>query len=235
MPPPTKKNSVPVTCPRCGYTQPEQRQAYSTICKNCHQHFRIEEALKPAVKPAKILVEQRRVRCFQCGTELEAPKAAASTMCKRCSSYVDLSDYRITSTVSKNFRTHGWLVVEEKGYLLNTDSLAAEAVIKGRVIGKVTAHGSLELHSTASIKGSFSAGRLVIPAGQHFRWPEALRIGGAEIGGELVANVEASGTVVLKTTARMFGDLTAANLVVEEGAVFVGRARVGKLEGNPKS
>ncbi len=225
MPPPSK-NTVTVTCPRCGYTQPEPRQAYSTICKNCHQHFRLEESLKPAAKPAKILVEQRHVRCFQCGTELEAPKAAASTMCKRCSSYVDLSDYRITATVAKNFRTHGWLVVEEKGYLLNTDSLAAEAVVKGRVIGKIAARGSLELHSSANIKGSFTAGRLVIPASQHFRWPEIIRVGGAEISGELVANVNATGTVVLKGTARMFGDVTAPNLVVESGAVFMGNARI---------
>ncbi len=231
MPNPPNKNSVPVTCPRCGYTQPEPRQAYSTICKNCHQHFRLEEALKPAVKPAKILVEQRHVLCFQCGTELEAPKAAASTMCKRCSSYVDLSDYRINSTVAKNFRTHGWLVVEEKGYLLNTDSLAAEAVIKGRVIGKVAARGSLELYSTANIKGSFTAGRLIIPAGEHFRWPDTLRVGGAELSGELVANVEAAGTVVLRPTARMFGDVTATHLVVEAGAIFVGRATVGAKPG----
>ncbi len=227
MPPSPNKNSVPVTCPRCGYSQPEPRQAYSTICKNCHQHFRLEDALKPAAKPAKIKVEQRHVRCFQCGTELEAPKAAASTMCKRCSSYVDLSDYRITATVAKNFRTHGWLVVEEKGYLLNTDSLAAEAVIKGKVIGKVAARGSLELHSTANIKGSFTAGCLIIPPGEHFRWPEVVRIGGAELAGELAANIESTGTVVLKSTARMFGDVTAPHLVVEAGAVFVGRARVG--------
>ncbi len=232
MPPSLNKNTVPVTCPRCGYTQPEPKQAYSTICKNCRQHFRLEEALKPAAKPAKILVEQRQVRCFQCGTELEAPKAAASTMCKRCSSYVDLSDYRITSTIAKNFRTHGWLVVEEKGYLLNTDSLAAEAVIKGRVIGKVAARGSLELHSTANIKGSFTAGLLIIPAGEHFRWPEPVRIGGAQLSGELVANVEASGTVVLKPSARLFGDISAPNLVVEAGAVFVGNARIGVRQDN---
>ncbi len=225
MPPP-KKNSVSVTCPRCGYSQPEPREAYSTICKNCRQHFRIEEALKPAAKPAKVLVEQRHIRCFQCGTELEAPKAAASTMCKRCSSYVDLSDYRITATVAKNFRTYGWLVVEEKGYLLNTDSLAAEAVIKGKVIGKVAARGSLELHSTANIKGSFTAGRLVIPATEHFQWPSPICVGGAEISGELVADLNATGTVVLKPSARMFGDVSAPNLVVESGAIFVGQAKI---------
>jgi cytoskeletal protein CcmA (bactofilin family) len=33
--------------------------------------------------------------------------------------------------------------------------------------------------------------------------------------------------VLLKSTARFFGDVEAANLVVESGAVFVGVARVG--------
>jgi len=90
--------------------------------------------------------------------------------------------WSITQTVSKNFRTYGRLVIEEKGYLLNTDSLAGEAVIKGRVIGKIVAKRSLEIHSSASIKGSFVAGRLIIPAGNHFRWKELLSVGGAEIG-----------------------------------------------------
>jgi cytoskeletal protein CcmA (bactofilin family) len=187
----------------------------------------VQEALHPVKKAAGIIIEQRRVRCFQCGTALEAPKAAASTMCKRCSAYVDLSDYRITQTISKNFRTHGWLVVEEKGYLLNTEARVAEAVIKGRVIGKLMAENTLELHSSANIKGTFTAGCLVIPPGNHFRWGEALQLGGAEIAGELVADVVATGTVMLKATARFFGNIQAANLVVEPGAVFVGDARIG--------
>jgi cytoskeletal protein CcmA (bactofilin family) len=187
----------------------------------------VQEARKPTAKSAPFVIEQKRVRCFQCGTELEAPKAASSTMCKRCSGHVDLSDYRISQTLSKNFRTHGWLVVEEKGYLLNTDSLVGEVVIKGRVIGKLTAENTLEIHSSAQFKGTFTAARLVIPAGHHFRWEEPLRAGGAEIGGELAANLCASGTVLLRATSRFFGDIEAASLIVEDGAVFVGRASVG--------
>jgi cytoskeletal protein CcmA (bactofilin family)/DNA-directed RNA polymerase subunit RPC12/RpoP len=219
--------TVAVACPRCGYTQQEPRTAYSTVCKNCHQHFRLEEVLHPSAKAAKIIIEQRRIRCFQCGTELEAPRAAASTMCKRCSGHVDLSDYRVTQTISKSYRTHGWVVVEEKGFLLNTDTLAGEAVIKGRVIGKLVAQGSLEIHSTANIKGQFSAGCLIIPAGHHFRWPEPLRAAGFELAGELVANLSTSGRVLLKSTARLFGDVEAADIVIESGAVFMGSAKVG--------
>ena len=166
--------------------------------------------------------------CFQCGAHLQVAAAAESTMCKKCSSHVDLRDYQINQTFSKNFRTHGRLVIEEKGYLLNTESHVGDAVVKGRFIGKLIAERTLEIHSTAKIKGTFSAGRLVVPAGNHFRWAEALRVGAAEIGGELVANLQSAGTVLLRSTARFFGDVQAGNLVVEAGAVFVGAAKIGK-------
>jgi cytoskeletal protein CcmA (bactofilin family)/DNA-directed RNA polymerase subunit RPC12/RpoP len=226
-----KQKTISATCPKCGHVQEEPRGSYSTICKKCRSHFRLEEEAPKASKVPKAPkpeIALRQVSCFQCGTELEVPTAAESTMCKRCSSHVDLRDYQITQTVSKNFRTYGRLVVEEKGYILNTDSLVGEAVIKGRLIGKIVAHRSLEIYSTAAIKGSFNTGRLIIPAGNSFRWPELLRIGGAEVNGELVANIQSSGTVVLKSMGRLFGDVQAGNLVVESGAVFVGNAKIGR-------
>ena len=117
--------------------------------------------------------------------------------------------------------------MEEKGFLLNTDTLAGEAVIKGRVIGKLVAQGTLEIHSSAFIKGQFTAGRLVIPAGNYFHWPDPVRVGSVELAGELVADLQVSGTVYLKSTARLFGNVQAANLVVEANAIFVGAAKIG--------
>jgi len=217
-----------VACPRCGHRQLEPPTAYSTLCKQCREHFRVQEALHPAPKPQLPQFEQQKIRCFQCGVELTAPKEAASTMCRRCGGYVDLSDYQITGTVSKNFRTHGRLVVEEKGYALNADAQVGEALIKGRFIGKLAAARTLEIRSTANIKGSLAAGRLFVPAGNHFRWTQTLRVGAAELGGELAANLQASGIVHLKATARLFGDVESAGLVVESGAVFVGAAKIGR-------
>lgn len=227
MPPP-KKGTVAVACPKCGNVQSEPREAYSTICKACHEHFRVQEALRPVARPAQREIEQRRITCFQCGTELEVAKAAASTMCKRCSSYVDLADYQISQTVSKSFRTHGRLVLEEKGYLLNTESLVGEAILKGRLIGKLATEGILEIHTCATIKGTLAPGRLVIPHGHQFRWMQPISTRDAEIRGELVADLKGTGTIVLRSSARLFGSVTAANLVVEAGAVFVGSATVGK-------
>jgi len=150
-------------------------------------------------------------------------------MCKRCSSHVDLADYQINQTFSKSFRTHGRLVLEEKGYLLNTESLVGEAVLKGRLIGKLTTEGALEIHSSANIKGTLLPGRLVVPYGHHFRWAQPLMIRDAEISGELVADLKGTGTVVLKPTARVFGNVIALNLVVEAGAVFVGEVKIGSV------
>jgi cytoskeletal protein CcmA (bactofilin family) len=231
MPPARPPPTVAVTCPKCGHQQPEPPSAYSTVCRKCQAHYRVQEALHPAPAAPQPVVEQQRVSCFKCAAELEVPRGAASSMCKRCGSHVDLSDYHIAGTVSKNFRTHGLLIVEAKGYALNSDALVGRAVIKGRFIGKLATEDTLEIHSSANIKGSLTPGRLVIPAGQRFRWPELLVLGGADIAGELVADLQAKGTVRLKATARFFGAIQAANLVVESGAVFVGSARIGSVPG----
>ena len=223
----SKQKKVSVTCPKCGHEQLEPSGAYSTVCKKCRTHFRLDGEVKvSAPKLQKAKLERKQVNCFQCGAELEVPMAATSTMCKKCSSHVDLSDYQITQTVSKNFRTFGRLVVEEKGYLLNTDSRVADAVIKGRLIGKLATERTLEIHPTATIKGTIAAGLLIIPLETHFRWNEPLKLGGAEINGELVANIQSTGTIVLKSSARFFGNVQAANFVVESGAVFVGAVNV---------
>jgi cytoskeletal protein CcmA (bactofilin family)/DNA-directed RNA polymerase subunit RPC12/RpoP len=225
--PASQPDRIAVLCPHCGHRQLEPRSAYSTICKKCHQHFRLEEVLHPATPPPTPELKQRQIRCFQCGIELSVPLAATSSMCRRCSAHVDLTDYRVTTTVSKNFRTYGRLVIEEKGYVLNSEAQVGDAVIKGRFIGKLAAQGTLEIHSSAKIKGSFTAGRLLIPAGQHFRWPEPMQVEGAEVHGELVGALRCSGTVRLGATARFFGVVEAHNLVVEAGAVWVGSARIG--------
>ena len=225
--PPSKPARFPVTCPKCGHRQVVPRTAYSTICKECHQRFRLEELPRLAAQPAKPQLEQRQVRCFRCGTGLAVPATAFSTMCKRCGSYVDLADYRITETVSRNFRTHGRLVIEKKGNVLKDDALVGDAIIKGRFTGNLVVVGTLEIHSSAKIKGSLTAGLLVIPAGHYFRWSEPLRVENADIGGELVATLQAGDTVRLRATARLFGAVQARHLVVEPGAVFVGTARVG--------
>ena len=183
----------------------------------------------PRAGPAR---GSRRVSCFQCGTELEVSPSAKSTMCKRCSGHVDLQDYEFTATASKNFKTKGRCVLHEGACLLNTDSVFGHAIIKGKVIGRIAAD-ELELHRTAEIKGSFKAGTLIIPVDTVFRWRDPVAVNGADIAGELVANLQAAGVVKIRATGRLFGDIASGGLEVENGAVIVGSMKIGVREPEP--
>jgi len=222
-----KAEKVLLNCPHCGHRQPEPPTAYSSVCKKCSQYFRVQDALHPVAKVEEAPKHTKQIACFKCGAELSVPPAAQSTMCKKCSSHVDLRDYQVANAASKNYKTKGRFVIEESGFLFNTDSIVGEAVLKGRLLGKLTAERSLEIHTSAEIKGSFKTTRLIIPPGHRFRWPEAINLVEADIGGELVAHLQVERTIVLRATARLFGDIRAGSLVVEEGAVFVGAAKVG--------
>jgi cytoskeletal protein CcmA (bactofilin family)/DNA-directed RNA polymerase subunit RPC12/RpoP len=231
----TKQDNVLVTCPHCGHQQPEPRGAFSTNCKKCGRHFHVQEALKPARKAPARALDLRRIICFECGAELDIPASAESTMCKKCSRYVDLQDYHITNAVSKNFKTKGRFTVESKGYVFNTETVAGDILIKGKFHGKLTAEQSLTIYSTAELKGSLTTAHLIIPAENHFRWLEIIKVGSAEIAGELAANLHATGTIILKSTARFFGNLDAANLVIEKGAVVDGKMNIGSTAANKQT
>jgi cytoskeletal protein CcmA (bactofilin family)/DNA-directed RNA polymerase subunit RPC12/RpoP len=221
------QDKVSVPCPHCGHAQLEPPAAYSTVCKKCGRHYRVHEALNPVEKPPEFIPEHRRIACPECSERLEVALAAQSTMCKRCGRYIDLKDYRIASAVSKNFKTLGTFIVEPAGYVFNTEANVGDAVIKGRFLGKLIAQRSLTVYSTAEIKGSFSTAQLIIPPGNHFAWKDPIHVASAEIAGELSARLQADGTVELRPAARLFGEIEAKNLVVAEGAVIVGRARIG--------
>lgn len=225
--PAKKQGTIKVACPQCGHQQVEPATGYSTNCKACGQYFRVQEELRPARRKFERGPEQRSIVCLDCGTELTVPVSAQSTMCKRCSAYLDLRDYQIANAVSKNFKTVGKFVVEQKGYLFNTECLVGEAVIKGRFIGKLEVMGSLTIHSSANIKGMFTAGCLIIPTTEHFYWNDPIKIRSADISGELVAHLAADQNVTLRSTARMFGEIEAQTISIEEGAVVVGNIQVG--------
>jgi cytoskeletal protein CcmA (bactofilin family)/DNA-directed RNA polymerase subunit RPC12/RpoP len=233
--PETKQDKVLLACPHCGHQQPEPRAAFSTNCKKCGRHFRVQDVLHPVQRAPERALDLRRIICFECGAELDVPASAESTMCKKCSRYVDLHDYRIAVAVAKNFKTKGRFVVEPKGYAFNTETVAGEVVIRGKFHGKLAAERSLTIYSTAEIKGSLTAAHLVIPAENHFRWPDCINVGSAEIAGELAASLHATGTVTLRSTARFFGNLDAGHLAVEAGAVVVGNMNIGSTARNKQT
>jgi cytoskeletal protein CcmA (bactofilin family)/DNA-directed RNA polymerase subunit RPC12/RpoP len=227
--PPNKQDKALLNCPHCGQAQQEARSAFSAVCRKCGQYFRVQEVLYPTIKPSGPMLERKRISCFDCGAELDIPVNAQSTMCKRCSHHIDLHDYDIAHAVSKNFKTKGTFVIQPKGYVFNTEAIVGDAILKGRFLGKLKAERSLTVYSSAEIKGTFATTRLIIPAGNCFAWKERIQVRSAEIAGELAASLCAEETLIVRATGRFFGDVESGHLVVEEGAIVVGRARVGLL------
>ena len=225
--PRSTQDRILVHCPHCGGHQPEPREVISTICRACGAHLLVPDDLQPQPRPQPARLAVKRITCFDCPAQIDVAVTAESTMCKRCGAYIDLRDYQITNAFCRNFRTKGTFVVETKGYVFNTEAMVGEAILKGRFLGKLVAERTLTIYSSAQIKGTFQAARLVIPAANHFHWTELIRVGSVEVAGELEANLRVDGTVLLKATARMFGGIEAKNLVIEDGAVVVGPARVG--------
>ncbi|MBN8249488.1 MAG: polymer-forming cytoskeletal protein [Verrucomicrobia bacterium] len=171
-------------------------------------------------------VETRRVTCFDCGTEMEVPVSAKSSMCKRCSSHLDFQDYTVNQAVSKSFRTKGGLRVEKSGYIFNTEILAGEVTVHGRIQGKVTAERRVTVHTGADLRGPVRTPLLVIPEGQCFFWREGLQAEAVEVAGELVGEPRLLHTLRLFATGRLFGGAQTRHLIVESGAILVGRLEV---------
>ena len=207
------------------------RAAFSRrICKKCRRNFRVQEVLNHVAKAPEAPVERRAITCFECGRELEVPVSAQSSMCKWCSSHIDLQDiYRITAAVSRNFQNKGIIRFGSDGLCVQHPKHSSETrSSRDGSWGNWWRKRSLAIHSTAEIKGTFTAGRLIIPAANRFRWKEPIKVGSAEdcgrTGGESPGqkaqiHIEIHRLVCLGTCRR-------GTLLVEEGAVIVGVARI---------
>lgn len=96
------------------------------------------------------------------------------------------------------------------GILRFTDDL----LVDGSVEGEITSDGVLTVGANASIQ-----------AGEKNK--VAVRTQSAIIHGKVVGDIVVTDRVELAATAEVVGDITAAKISIQEGAVFVGMCRVG--------
>jgi cytoskeletal protein CcmA (bactofilin family) len=97
----------------------------------------------------------------------------------------------------------------EKGTVINGDLTAAGHVrLDGQIHGNVTVRGNLEVSPGAKIKG------------------EKLEVENLLLNGSIEANVNAKGKITISKSGRLIGDVRAASLDIESGAVFSGRSEM---------
>jgi cytoskeletal protein CcmA (bactofilin family) len=91
--------------------------------------------------------------------------------------------------------------------------------------GKYTFSGTVMING--KFKGEIVSNDTLI-VGEHGVIHATIRAGTVLISGEVVGNVLASERVELRGTARIFGDVEAPVIVVEEGVLFEGHCRMTK-------
>lgn len=95
--------------------------------------------------------------------------------------------------------------------------------------GRYTFSGTLMLNGR--FKGEISTTDTLI-IGEKGVMSGDIRAGQVLVSGEIVGNVFAAERVELKRTARVFGDVEAPVIVVEEGVLFEGHCRMTKANPN---
>ena len=119
----------------------------------------------------------------------------------------------VAATSTRNVLNSDVTVV---GTLRFTDDL----LVDGSVEGEITSDGVLTVGANA-----------VIQAGEKNK--VAVRTKSAIIHGRVTGDVVVTERVELASTAELVGDITAARIAIQEGAVFVGHCTVGNITAMP--
>jgi cytoskeletal protein CcmA (bactofilin family) len=91
--------------------------------------------------------------------------------------------------------------------------------------GRYTFRGTVMLNGR--FKGEISSEDTLI-IGERGVLQADVRVGRVQVSGEVTGNLKATERIDLKRTARVYGDVEAPVVVVEEGVVFEGHCRMAK-------
>ena len=114
-------------------------------------------------------------------------------------------------------------ILEKNSY----DSI--NSIGKGSVLdGSINSPGDIRVDGV--VKGALVAGgRLVL--GQSGKIEGDVQCGSAVISGELKANISSKELLILKETAKLYGDIKTEKISIEPGAMFSGRCEMGLPNG----
>lgn len=99
------------------------------------------------------------------------------------------------------------------------------------ITGKLTSEGTVRIDGRYSGELSIKGDLLIGEEGKVEADVEARNV---MVSGELNGNVTASGRVEIVASGKLFGDITVAHLVIDEGAVFQGNCQMNKEAGDKR-
>ena len=106
--------------------------------------------------------------------------------------------------------------IDEGSEIEGQYTFSGTVMLNGRFKGEISTTDTLIIGDKGVINGDIRAGQVLVS-------------------GEVVGNVSAAERIELKRTARVFGDVEAPVVVVEEGVRFEGHCRMTKVNPNAEA
>lgn len=238
------KPAVKITadCPHCGSKQLESVFAKSTLCRKCGGYFDLEKLRAPELpetkqnsffeKFGKLISRERTrtIRCYECNASQHVSSSAKSSICPHCSAYIDLTDFKISTTFSRSIQTQGTITITSKGDVTSTKVACGTAIIEGKIRGNLMCSGTARVKLKGKLMGSLEAHQLIIEKHSNVEFVRPIKVGSAEIKGKISARIMADGVVAITKSGCLEGTVYAKAITVDKGGIFHGELYIGRQE-----
>jgi cytoskeletal protein CcmA (bactofilin family) len=207
-----KPNLQEVTCPHCQGTQSEPLSMISTKCRHCGKYFKLgakSESRTSESRTPRAPKATREVFCVKCGAPNLVAIAAFSTQCIRCAQYLELGNKVVRGVQTAKIYAYDDVLFEEGCSFKGMEATGRRIEVRGKVFSKLRATEEIVATAGSSISGELHALTIRIERGATVKVQELE-----------CARLLVSGAVEIN------GTLTASEIVLSDGAVFLGRLHI---------
>jgi len=237
---PQSAGKITVECRHCGFKQLESPFAKSTFCRKCSEHFELGKPQPEPPEERSSFFERfgglfsrkttRDVSCFDCGAAQTVSSSAKSSICPQCSAYIDLSDFKITSTFNRSVQTQGTVHITSKGDVTSAKVACAEAYIEGKLRGNLFCTGNTHIKMKGKLLGALDVKHLIIEMRCDVEVVRSIKARSVEVSGKASARLHVDGTVTITKKGWLEGTVYAKAITIEKGGVFLGELVIGQAE-----
>ncbi len=168
----------------------------------------------------------RVAHCFECSSWHEISSSAQSTTCKACGAYIDLQDYKINGSFSRNIQTRGTLFLGPKGDLSSSKIVCEQATLHGKMRGNLTCPGKVTVRVQGRLYGSLEAGQLTVEKGSEVIFSRPIRASSVEVHGAMTGQIISDSHVTIFKSGSLDGAVDATGFTVEKGGCFQGELTI---------
>jgi cytoskeletal protein CcmA (bactofilin family) len=168
----------------------------------------------------------RVAQCFECTSNQEVSGTSHSTTCRACGAYIDLQDYKINGSFSRNIKTRGSVYLGPKGDLSSSKIICTDAVIHGKMRGNMLCYGKVVIKFQGRLSGSLETGALTIEKGSEIVCSRPIKAEAVTIAGKMSGQIQSDSHVTIHKTGSLDGAVVATGFNVERGGCFQGELTI---------